>query len=267
MELADVSARLREQESLYDSLIAKKKQYESTRAVGSAAEFDGASGMDYQSESVAKVTQNVGILHRALDAVKQKMSIFSTETVRSSSAGAESLDKMRTSLSEQWSTWSSLGGMASSAMSGIKDGLLAATVNCEAFGAALRGAIPVIGIILTVLRGVVSVVGGIFSAFKKVASVIAGAVVSGAKKLASVLRSVGSHVLNYVTKPFQKAIAFVDKWKSKLLNVAFYRLVRSAIKAVTDGFKEGTKICTTSARWPTGSLPRQWTIWQAAHCI
>lgn len=53
------------------------------------------------------------------------------------------------------------------------------------------------------------------------------------------LKTVGSSVLNYVTKPFQRAISFVQNWKKKLLSVAFYRAVRTALKLVTDGFKEG----------------------------
>ena len=53
------------------------------------------------------------------------------------------------------------------------------------------------------------------------------------------LKSVGSSILSRFTKPFTNALDVFQKWKSAIGRVAFYRLVRSAIKAVTDGFKTG----------------------------
>lgn len=89
------------------------------------------------------------------------------------------------------------------------------------------------------LDGALWLAGKLFSGFKKIASTIAGGLVGGVKKLASGLKSIGGHVLNYVTKPFQRAIGFIENFKKKLVSVAFYRLVRTALKMITDGFKEG----------------------------
>lgn len=158
---------------------------------------------------------------------------------KSAEEASASIKKMRKSMSDQWSTWSSLKGMVHGVGEAIKNTFAKAAESSEKFAKVLRGVIPVVGVITTVLRGIWKIGGGIFSIFKKVASTIAGGFVGGVKKLASGLKSIGSHVLNYITKPFTRAIAVIQKWKAALVRVAFYRLVRTAIKMVTDGFKEG----------------------------
>lgn len=56
----------------------------------------------------------------------------------------------------------------------------------------------------------------------------------------SPIKSFGKSIYSSLTAPFQNAIKAVDKWKSAIGRIVFYRVIRSAIKMVTDGFKEGT---------------------------
>lgn len=52
-------------------------------------------------------------------------------------------------------------------------------------------------------------------------------------------KAVGRSIADRFTKPFKTAIGAFEKWKSKIGSIMFYRAIRSAIKAVTDGFKTG----------------------------
>lgn len=61
----------------------------------------------------------------------------------------------------------------------------------------------------------------------------------GINILGSGIKSAGKAIISSFTQPFKSAISAVTKWKNAIGRIAFYRLVRSAIKAVTDGFKEG----------------------------
>lgn len=55
------------------------------------------------------------------------------------------------------------------------------------------------------------------------------------------LKSFGKFIGSQVTAPFKKAINAVTTWKNAIGRIAFYRIVRGAIKMITDSFKEGTK--------------------------
>ena len=220
-----------------------------------------------------KVPQSIsasGTTERVSETIQEGKS--SAEVLKNVKQNADdataSIRKMRKELSSQWSTWSSLGGMVHGVTEKVKD----AAAASEKFSKALRYIIPVVGVITTAFRGVVSLAGKLWSvakrigsAFVSLASTIAGAVVGAVKKFASLVRSaavsvtkmlgsglakglkvvgtglkaIGSGVLNYVTNHFKKAISFIQNWKKKLLSVAFYRAVRTALKMITDGFKEG----------------------------
>lgn len=59
-----------------------------------------------------------------------------------------------------------------------------------------------------------------------------GAIASGAK-------SAGKSIVDRFTKPFTNAIKTFKEWKGAIGRIAAYRAIRSAVKAVTDGFKTG----------------------------
>lgn len=58
-------------------------------------------------------------------------------------------------------------------------------------------------------------------------------------KFGSGLKSIGRSITGHFTRPFTKAIKTFSTWKSSIGRVAFYRMVRTAIKAVTDGLRTG----------------------------
>lgn len=62
---------------------------------------------------------------------------------------------------------------------------------------------------------------------------------SGLNKIGAGLKSIGQGLVSRFTRPFKNALDAFAKWKSAIGRIAFYRAVREAIKAVTDGFKIG----------------------------
>lgn len=62
---------------------------------------------------------------------------------------------------------------------------------------------------------------------------------SGLNKIGAGLKSIGQGLVSRFTRPFKNALDAFAKWKSVIGRIAFYRAVREAIKAVTDGFKIG----------------------------
>lgn len=78
-------------------------------------------------------------------------------------------------------------------------------------------------------------------AAKKLASTLGNLAKAGINKAVSGLKSLASAVGSRFTRPFKKAAAVVTKWKNAIGRVIFYRTVRGAIKAVTDGFKTGVE--------------------------
>lgn len=95
---------------------------------------------------------------------------------------------------------------------------------------------PIGGFLKGVFNGVISVVkkltslfGKLFNAVKKVVSGVAKLAVGGITKWFENMRDSVKSVLNPLDKLF-----------SSLSRIAFYRLIRSAIKAVTDALKEGS---------------------------
>lgn len=71
-----------------------------------------------------------------------------------------------------------------------------------------------------------------FSALSPLADKVLPKVGSGLKKL-------GKSLISHVTKPFKSAISVIGKWKSAFGRLALYRVIRSAIRAVTEGIKTG----------------------------
>ena len=153
------------------------------------------------------------------------------------------VDEFKESLFANRTIWDVIKSSASSALDDVKTKLAEAAAQSEKWASTLKYGIPIIGTLASVLsstlRGGLTLLGKLWSGFKRLASTIAGAVVGGLQKLGSMLKTVGGSVLNYVTKPFQRAISVIQKWKKTLGRLVFLRVVRSAIKMVTDGFKEG----------------------------
>lgn len=81
-----------------------------------------------------------------------------------------------------------------------------------------------------------STVKKVFSKFSSLAKKSAGNI---ARFFKSQFEKIGSYVGDHLLGPIRKLTDSVNKWKSSIGRVAFYRLIRSAIKMVTDGFKEG----------------------------
>ena len=54
------------------------------------------------------------------------------------------------------------------------------------------------------------------------------------------LKGIGKTVAGSVAKPFKNAVKAVTKWKDAIGRIAFYRVVRGAIKMIEDGFRDGT---------------------------
>lgn len=61
----------------------------------------------------------------------------------------------------------------------------------------------------------------------------------GLSQLKSGLSSIGRHISKQFTAPFSRALSAVQRWKTALGRVAFYRTVRGALKAVTEGLETG----------------------------
>lgn len=59
------------------------------------------------------------------------------------------------------------------------------------------------------------------------------------QKFLSNLKSLGGKIAGHFTRPFTRAFKAFGTWKSAIGRVGFYRAVRAAIKAITDGFKTG----------------------------
>lgn len=53
------------------------------------------------------------------------------------------------------------------------------------------------------------------------------------------VKAVGRSIADRFTKPFKTALGAFQKWKSAIGRIMFYRAIREAIKAITDGFKTG----------------------------
>lgn len=58
-------------------------------------------------------------------------------------------------------------------------------------------------------------------------------------KVISGLKSLGKAFGEQFTGPVKEAVKVIGRWKSAIGRIAFYRVVRGAIKTVTDGFKTG----------------------------
>lgn len=77
------------------------------------------------------------------------------------------------------------------------------------------------------------------SGAKKLVAALKTLVKSGIKKAVSGAKSLAASFGAKFTRPLKKATEVYNKWKSALLRIAFYRVVRSAIKMMTDAVKTG----------------------------
>lgn len=81
----------------------------------------------------------------------------------------------------------------------------------------------------------------------KFAGIVGGVTVNSIKALAKATTSLVKGSISRVGKtidrnfiaPFRRAIKSIKTWKSAIGRIAFYRAVRTAIKMVTDGFRDG----------------------------
>lgn len=62
-----------------------------------------------------------------------------------------------------------------------------------------------------------------------------------ASPIVTSLKSIGKAALQHITEPFKKAHKAVSKFFSSIARIAFYRLIRSALRELTQGFSEGVK--------------------------
>lgn len=137
------------------------------------------------------------------------------------------------------------------ALSGAFQGLTKSALGFASAHPVVAGAILAIGLAVKAVVGQMQkLASSAFSAAKKGFELLA----SGARKLAASIKDllksgignlgkgiagIGNHVVSGITKPFRNALSAFQKWKSAIGRVAFYRVVREAVKQITDGFKTG----------------------------
>lgn len=126
-----------------------------------------------------------------------------------------------------------------SAFSGLVSGMSAVLRANPEVAAALLVLKVAIDAIRKVTEAVVSTIKNFVSTVKKFASVVKDALGTVFGGIASGAKSIGKSLLSHFTKPFTGAIGAFLKWKNAIGRIAFYRAVREAVKAVTDGFKTG----------------------------
>lgn len=115
---------------------------------------------------------------------------------------------------------------------------------------ALRAAFYIINTAIQSVKSSLDIIKKAFNSIKpaiekvaksanKLAKSFASLYTSGIKKIGKGFAGVGKYIVSDFIKPITSAIKTIDTWKRSLGRIAFYRAVRSAIAAVTDGFKTG----------------------------
>lgn len=94
-------------------------------------------------------------------------------------------------------------------------------------------------ILKNALSGIKNTASSAGNALKKFGSSVASLSSGDLSKLNSGLKSVGSHIVSRITKPFADAAKMVAKWKNSLWRIAFYRAIRTAIASIASALKEG----------------------------
>lgn len=214
--LAETSKKLQEQRSLYDQLLQKCEEL-SQLATGSQS-LDAREEDVIQSQQVEETAKKVSILRRAFDSLNN--STFGSNLRKQFEEATSGAENFRKALGTNDTLFSAVGRGISAEVDSIKNKFAeAASENKKLSGTVLA--------LKTAYNSLVSPI-------KKAAS----AVLDFAKKE---IKSAGSSLASKFTKPFQSAISTVTKWKNAIGRIAFYRLIRGAIKAVTDGFSTGIK--------------------------
>lgn len=241
-----VSTRIKDIGSSADKTAAGAKIRKQREAIQRAAEsITPKNSETEQVESETSLQKKLGIIQRISEALAkmkgQKLNIGSVE-------GLKGLLGKDLSLQSLIPKGAKAGLKALEvALGGLKDKMLGIAAAHPVLAAALVG---VNVAAKTVWKAMKDLAQSAYSAAKKgfellangakkLASALKNLVTTGIGKAVSGLKSVGKSVVSSFTKPFTDALAAYNKWKSAIGRIAFYRAVRGAIKALTDGFKTG----------------------------
>lgn len=207
-----------------------------------------AQAQDFEVEMVESedsLQKKLGILQRISETV-QKMS--GTKIDIGSASGLKELLGKDLSLQSLIPKGAASGLKAlEGAFGGLKDKMIGVAAAHPVLAAALIGvsiAAKTVGkavqsLAQTATSAAKKGFGLLAAGAKKLTSALKNLVTTGAGKAVSGLKSVGKSVVSSFTRPFTDALGAYNKWKNAIGRIAFYRAVREAIKAVTDGFKTG----------------------------
>lgn len=149
--------------------------------------------------------------------------------------------EMKSALSSQRSLWSDIA--PKNIFGGIKSEIAGLMTLFPKFATVVKGLVYAFNTVTAPAKKLFSVIS---DGVKQAIAAIGRLIKSGIGKLGGAVKGIGSafvaagkYVISDFTKPFQNAIKAVTKWKNAIGRIIFYRVVRGAIKAVTDGFKTG----------------------------
>ena len=186
----------------------------------------------FSSNGAGKAIRNIGAAaEKAMPASVQRKRVAvkqATKTASSSGAGRKAQSVKTAVLDASGTTKVDDIGEVEKASRGLEDVAAAAT---RAKGGLDGAANAEKNTTRTseILHAALSGLGKAFNSF----------MVSGANKFGNVLKNIGKRFTNNFIGPIKNSIKAFEKWKSSIARVSFYRAVRTAIKMVTDGFKEG----------------------------
>lgn len=179
-----------------------------------AAEEYGASAKGALDSAKDKAKES----SESIKEIKQRLSMPLGEGLKSLITSALDLDRIKTKIAEIASAAPKLGIALQAAF----------MVFNSAINFAKKG-----------IQGFISIIDKAAKSVYKLSKELAGLYVSGLKGIGKQFINVGKIMIGDFIKPFMSAIKVINTWKKSLGRIAFYRAVRGAIKAVTDGFKTG----------------------------
>lgn len=228
--LAETSQKLQEQKSLYDQLLQKREELSQLATGGKNARSAGETGPELQPGKVDGTIEKVNILAQLFDKIKNNP--FSASISKQFTDATSSAKSFEKAFSSTDTIFDNLKNAASDAFSQI----MAAHPKLAAVALAIKAVYNTVQKFFDEIRKNFS---KLVSWLQSVGRQIGAVAKQAASSFGNQLKSVGASILSRFTKPFTNALDVFQKWKSAIGRVAFYRMVRSAIKAVTDGFKTG----------------------------
>lgn len=91
------------------------------------------------------------------------------------------------------------------------------------------------------LRGILGPLGAVGAKMRELARGAVSLAGQGIEKLGAAVKKTGAMLFSQFTRPITSAAGALSKWKSAIGRIAFYRVIRAAIRMVTDGIREGTE--------------------------